>query len=162
MKKITFILIALISGTTFAQSAKAKATTFAEIVEPLTITKTGNLDFGRIIGTAAGGTVTVNSDNTNTRSVSDAALTAPGGTVSSASFDITASDYNYSTTFVATVLKDQNSGGGADMVFTPKGSLTDDKGSGDITLYVGGDLAVGADQKAGNYAGSVEVTVTYE
>ena len=48
MKKITFILLALISGTVFAQnSANANAAVNAKIVEPITITlSSGSLDFG--------------------------------------------------------------------------------------------------------------------
>ena len=49
MKKITFILLALIGGTSFAQSADATATVNATLVSPITISNsTSNLDFGNI------------------------------------------------------------------------------------------------------------------
>ncbi|HSM62882.1 MAG TPA: DUF4402 domain-containing protein, partial [Gillisia sp.] len=91
MKKITFILFALIAGTTFAQNtANDAAITTAEIVSPLSITKNRALNFGRIIGgTAGGGTVTIAATDAGARTIPDA-LDAPLGTVSSAKFTITA------------------------------------------------------------------------
>jgi hypothetical protein len=49
MKKITFILFALIAGTSFAQNSrlKLKALVNAEIVSPITIEKAIDLNFGR-------------------------------------------------------------------------------------------------------------------
>ncbi|WP_282018796.1 DUF4402 domain-containing protein [Salegentibacter mishustinae] len=159
MKKITFILLALISGTAFAQNtAEQTAETFAEIVEPLKIEQSRNLNFGRIIGgSAGGGTVSIASDDTGARTIDDD-LKAPGGTISSAKFTITASGYSYT---ISMEDDDLTSDGLTTMTFVPKNNLGEDS-SGDQTLYVGGDLTVGTNQESGNYTGTVKVTVSYE
>lgn len=159
MKKITFILFALITGSVFAQNtANVNASSFAEIVEPLTITKTRNLNFGKIIGSAAGGTITIASTSAGTRTATNTALEAPGGTVTSAQFDVTASDYSYNIAMSDTDLT--HTDGTTKMTLTPSNNLGGSS-SGDKTIYVGGDLVVGTSQKAGDYSGTVTVTVTY-
>ncbi|GHA31114.1 hypothetical protein GCM10007103_10820 [Salinimicrobium marinum] len=60
------------------------------------------------------------------------------------------------------VATDLASDAGTAMALVPKSSFTDNKSSGDQTLYVGGTLTVGATQNAGLYEGTVEVTVSYE
>ncbi|MCF4101537.1 DUF4402 domain-containing protein [Gillisia sp. M10.2A] len=159
MKKITFALFALIAGTSFAQnSANAEAATFAEIVEPLTIEKDQDLNFGRIIGgSAGGGTVSISAEDAATRTIDDA-LNAPGGTIQAAKFTITGSDYNYGIKIEGS---DLESGESTAMKYTPDSNLSSSE-KGDQTLYVGGDLVVGTNQDAGNYEGTVTVTVTYE
>ena len=158
MKKITFALFALIAGTSFAQnSANAEASTFAEIVEPLKIVKNNDLDFGRIIGgTAGGGTVTISAEDGATRTIG-AALDAPGGNIQAAEFSITSSDYTYGITMTNT---DLTATGLTNMEFSPVSSLGSSS-TGDKTLYVGGALTVGSDQEAGEYEGTVTVTVSY-
>ncbi len=157
MKKITFIVFALIAGTAFAQDADATAITSAEIVEALSITKDRDLNFGQIIAGNGAETVTIAATSAGLRSISTAA-NAPGVTPTSAQFTITASDYNYSISMTDTNLS------GTDlttMVLTPLSSLGTSS-SGDKTLYVGGDLAVNASQEVGSYSGEIVVTVSYE
>jgi len=70
MKKITFILFALIAGTTFAQTNNATATVNAEIVAPISIAQDNiSLDFGKIALTGAD--MWVNVDNTGVRTFQD-------------------------------------------------------------------------------------------
>ena len=164
MKKITFILFALIAGTTFGQSeATGTADVNALIVMPITITNGTALNFGSIVA-AEGGNVRVNTEgtrtfsNTNMEVISAEAITA-------ASFDITAADqYSYSITIPSIVL----SGDGNDMPV----SFTQDidgetdgtaTGTGSLqTLKVGGLLTVASGQTTGLYEGEVTVTVAYE
>lgn len=162
MKKITFILIALITGTTFAQDASSDsgtATVNAEIVSPITISDGTSLDFGRIIGTALGGTVTVNADDTRTFSNDDMAV--PSTTVSAATFTVTAATgYSYSI-----AIPDVNlTGAGDDMVveFTSSLGATSSGTGASQDLIVGGTLNVNAAQAQGSYSGDVKVTVAYE
>ena len=162
MKKITFILFALITGTTFAQdTATATSTVNAEIISPISIENGSELDFGRIIGNAAGGTVTVSTAGDRTTTNSD--LLAPSTTVKAASFDVKAADtYNYS---IAIPTIDLTFTGGDNMPVTFDSSLGNANvvGTGAVqTLNVGGVLTVNADQAEGAYAGTVEVTVAYE
>ena len=159
MKKITFILIALISGSAFAQSsANAAANTAAEIVEPLTITKSKDLNFGRIVGSTSGGVVTIANTSVGARTATSTTLLAPGGTSSSAQFDVTASGYTYTITMTDTDLT--HTDGTTVMGLAPDNSIGGSS-SGDQTIYVGGDLSVGTNQKPGTYTGTVTLTVQY-
>lgn len=162
MKKITFILlVSLISGTAFAQStASGTATVNAEIVSPITITDGTDLDFGRIIGNTAGGTVTVDTDSERTADNDN--LLAPSTTVQAASFTVKAAEgYNYKITIPTVNLA--GSGDAMPVVFTSSLGNTNVLGTGENqTLTVGGALTVNANQAEGAYTGTVEVTVAYE
>ena len=168
MKKITFILFALIAGTTFAQDGKASATADvnAEIVTPIAIEDGTVLNFGSIVA-AGGGNVRVNTAGTRTFSNNDMDV-ATATTISAASFNVTAADtYSYSISIPATVLKDAASVG-VDMPvsFTHDlGGETDGTATGTGSaqeLLVGGLLTVASGQEAGAYEGVVTVTVAYE
>ena len=166
MKKISFILLALISGTVFAQNEdNASADAFAEIVEPLSITNVSNseLRFGRIIGSSDGGIVTIAETLDGERSADNSNLLAPGGVESSAVFDISGSIYTYSVVANPTDLTYQGEAteGNTDAL-SLDATPSFENNTGDKTLYVGGTLTIGANQAAGNYQGSVDVTVTYE
>src|SRR5690606_20670673 len=97
MKKITFILLGLISGTALAQnSASTTAEVSAVIVEPIGIVAVTNLNFGKI---AAGegseaGAVRVHPDNSVT--YSNPAMKVPSNVVTAATFTISgATGVNY-------------------------------------------------------------------
>ncbi|SKB33297.1 protein of unknown function [Salegentibacter holothuriorum] len=162
MKKITFILLALISGTVFAQSDEATgtATAAAEIISPIKITDGTDLDFGRIIGNPAGGTVTISTAGARTTSNDD--LLAPSTSVQAASFDVTAAaTYNYSVSIPGISL----TGAGDAMPVTFVSSLGNAGvvGTGAVqTLNVGGELTVNGGQAEGEYDGTISVTVAYE
>ncbi|MBI6115208.1 DUF4402 domain-containing protein [Salegentibacter maritimus] len=162
MKKITFILLALISGTVFAQSDEATGTAnaAAEIISPIKITDGSDLNFGRIIGNAAGGNVTIST--AGVRSTDNDDLLAPSTTVQAASFDVTAAEtYNYSVTIPGISL----TGNGDAMPVTFESSLgnTGVVGTGAAqTLNVGGELTVNPAQAEGTYTGTISVTVAYE
>ncbi|MDT0676954.1 DUF4402 domain-containing protein [Autumnicola musiva] len=161
MKKITFILFALIAGTTFAQSsASGTATVNAEIVSPISITDGTDLDFGRIIGNTAGGTVTVATNGERTADNDD--LLAPSTTVQSASFSVKAAEgYTYKVEIPEVNLT--GAGDAMPVVFTSSLGNANIVGTGAAqTLNVGGALKVNASQAEGNYTGTVEVTVAYE
>ena len=106
MKKITFILLALISGTVFAQDgaeATGTANVNAEIVSPISINSTSELDFGRIIGNSAGGSVEIETDGTRTADNDD--LLDPTNEGQVGTFEVTAAEgYSYSITIPATTL----------------------------------------------------------
>jgi len=173
MKKITFILLALISGTVFAQetnTATANATVGAEIIEPITIDKDTDLNFGRIIGNAAGGNVSVDKDGDRTATINDLLDPSTAGTsaLSAAEFTITAANtYSYSIEIPETVTL---TGAGENMKVTLNPYYNDNALSGATVqgsenadvLKVGGVLEVGANQGQGAYTTSFDVTVTYE
>jgi len=163
MKKITFILFALIAGTTLVQAqADGTATVNAEIVSPIEIANGTALNFGTINGTATGGDVTV--DLVNGRSFTNTNMDITSATaITTAIFDITAA-----ATYVYSIAIDDIflTGAGADMAVTfyhNRNSTAGKTGSGAVQkLSVGGTLTVNDAQAAGSYDGTVKVTVAYE
>jgi len=168
MKKITFILFALIAGTTFAQdgTASGTATVNAEIVTPITIADGTTLDFGSIVA-AEGGKVRVNTDGTRSFSNNNMKVIT-ANVITAATFVVTAADlYSYSISIPSIVLTDV-AGVGADMPVSFTQDLTGETdgnatGTGAAqTLKVGGLLTVAAGQTEGDYTADVKVTVAYE
>ncbi len=169
MKKITFILLALIAGTGFGQtdgSASGTATVNAEIVTPIAIADGTDLNFGSIVA-AEGGNVRVNTEGTRTFSNPDMNVTT-ATTISAASFNVIAADtYSYSISIPSINLVDA-AGVGVDMPVSFTQDLegeTDGNATGTGSaqeLLVGGLLTVAAGQTEGEYTGTVTVTVAYE
>lgn len=166
MKKITFILFALIAGTAFGQNASeatGTADVFAEIVTPIAIDNGSALNFGSIVA-AEGGNVRVNTEGTRTFSNKNMEVISAEA-VTAASFNVTAANnYSYSISIPSIVL----TGAGDDMTVTFTHDLegeTDGTATGsgvEQTLKVGGLLTVASGQDAGAYEGEVTVTVAYE
>ena len=160
MKKITFILFALITGTTFAQNGTANetATATADVVSVISIVKDFDLNFGKVI-TGTAGTVIIGQDGT--RSTSSTADYVTSTATKAAKFTITAEQgYTYSIGLVNTTL----TGAGDPMSFTldPSLSAAGNAGNVDKELFIGGTLTVASTQAVGAYAGEVVVTVAYE
>ncbi len=163
MKKITFILLALISGTAFAQvsesTASATANAAADIVSPIAIESSQDLNFGKVANNAAG-TVVVGTDS----DITDSSLSQIGSiTPTAASFNVTAADgFSYSIALPTSV---DLSNGTEDITVDEfkhdaEGNTT---GTGSAqTVGVGATLNVASSQATGNYTGTFEVTVTYE
>ncbi|WP_051119746.1 DUF4402 domain-containing protein [Gillisia sp. CAL575] len=163
MKKITFILFALIAGTTFAQDA-ASAVVNAAIVSPITIVKVGDLNFGTINGTATGGNVTVTNGGNRSFANDDMVITS-ATPITAAIFNITAaSSYSYSISIPPSTLAGGSGGDPMNVTFThSREGSTKRIGDGlEQELRVGGTLVVNNAQKVGAYTGTVEVTVAYE
>lgn len=159
MKKITLLLLMLISGTVFGQTtATAKAD--ATIITALKIASTANLNFG---------TIAPEADVATTFSVSNAGVVGGdatdmvAGDHTVASFTITGDS---SQSIDLTITPPTNLTGTGDPIpFTMDSSLTNGSHSltgGTLTLKVGGQLDLGANQTAGAYTGDIEVTVAYE
>jgi hypothetical protein len=168
MKKITFILFALITGTTFAQEkATESATVHAEIVMPISIENTRGLNFGRLIGTAGSATVASTATGERTGDSDVLAVTGNGSTApQSGVFAINAADgYTYSVTLDAPEnLQIGTEGATLAVSFTHNLEDTGNAGAGttDIPLYLGGTVTLVDQQAEGNYSGTVGVTVAYE
>jgi len=157
MKKITFILFALIAGTTFAQDS-ADALTSADIVSPITIVKTVNFNFGQVSN--AGGTVIIATDNTVTGTATKVGTITP----TAAAFTVNATDqYTYAVSLPADVtLVNQTGSGNEEMTVNALGDDSSLKGTGsDETFGVGGTLTVGSSQTPGYYKGTMTVGVSY-
>ncbi|OEY71219.1 DUF4402 domain-containing protein [Salegentibacter salarius] len=157
MKKITFILLALISGTAFAQTATANAA--ADIVSPLQIAPTQALNFGKVSNNIAG-SVVIDADGA-VSGLSQIGATTP----TPATFDVTAADgFAYSVTLPTTsvVLTNTNSDEiTVDNFVDNAGAAPEGTGSSQ-TIGVGATLNVEASQPTGNYTGTFDVSVAYE
>ena len=157
------VAIFAFSNISFGQSsATANANAGANILKPIAITKTQNLDFGDIISQTTGFTVIVTTAGTRSASNATAILTAVG---KQATFSVTGQEnQTFKVTLTASVsIKDGGvnsmsiEGFNHDLGTTP--TLDED---GNATLNVGATLTVGAAQAAGAYTGTFDVTVVYE
>jgi hypothetical protein len=147
-----------------AFAATSTGTAEVAIVTPLTLVKIDDLSFGSVIASAAAGTVTVD-EYTEARTVTGG-VTAYGGTVTAAKF----SGLTVSTSHLK--------------IDVPNGSITITRVGGTqtmqvnnfqlngnkndwvplttlFTFQVGARLNVGANQAAGTYVGTFDVTVDY-
>lgn len=142
-----------------AESVSAEGTAKAKIIQAAVLThETGALGFGVLVSNTAGGTVSVPAvANPNPN---DGGMTRAAGTVSSDRFTLSNLDtaVTYAVSVPATV---EIASGGDKMSVALKLSITSVTGKANETLYVGGDLTVGANQAAGSYTGTYTVTVTY-
>lgn len=171
MNKSTFKLLAivLIAGFSTNMMAQTTATTdasnnaLATIIAPITITEGVDLSFGDIIKGA--GTVTVATDGERTI---DAAMKSGTqlGAITNATFTVTGEEgYSYDITLpddstVVLSLADAVDMPVKSFVSNPATSSTIGEG-GTSTIKVGATLHVAADQKAGDYVGTFNVTVAY-
>lgn len=161
MKRITFILFALIATTGFAQTAtnSAEATVSADIVSPITLDlKSGALNFGKILKSNAG-TVVLTSGNERSSTITgliveSSAYSVPTFTVNAAS------GYTYSVTIPDITL---NNGASALEITNFEHNLTSTTGTGGAQDFnIGGSLTVDVNDADGAYTGTVSVTVAYE
>lgn len=160
----------LAGGNAFAQSAantdNTTATTSVTIIRPLTITKTSDLAFGRIVRPRTGtGTVTL--ANTGNSVVAAAGAVALASTTSRAIFGVagegaqavtttipgTVSLTSGANTLVVTLLPDFGS------TVTLSGALA---AAGTATLNVGGSFNLVDTQASGAYTATFPVTVAYQ
>ncbi len=166
MKKITFILFALIAGTTFAQNTSSgTADASASIVSAITIANGTPLNFGKILkGTA--GTVIISPDGT--RSVTGGITEISGTPFSASTFIVNASEgFTYTINYTPSITLTNASLVAGTKTMTVD-TFTNDLGSTvtgtgeDQDLKVGATLNVANDQVEGIYSGTATVTVTYQ
>ena len=165
MKKITFILLALITGTAFGQNASEVADVNAQIVSPIKIENGTALNFGDMTA-AGGGKVRVSTDGTRTFSNPEMEI-ASTTTVTAGSFDVTAAaGFPYNIHIPGIQLTETVTNQTMDVTFTH--DLNGETGptavgSGSVQkLLVGGLLTVASGQASGVYSGEVKVTVAYQ
>ncbi len=139
-------------------TAQATVDVTATLAAPISISSSGDMDFGTIVPTGTAGTVTV----TPAGARSSVDVTLLGGSPAAAAFDVTGEgNANYSTTLPSSTTL--TSGGNTMTVDT----FTDDAGAnprltgGSDTFNVGATLNVGATQAEGTYSGNFPVTVNY-
>ncbi|MAM18222.1 MAG: DUF4402 domain-containing protein [Christiangramia sp.] len=159
MKKITLLAGLLFTGIGFSQSsAEGSATVNAEIVEPISITSSGTLDFGEIAQDASAGDVTLTA--TNSVSYTNSNMEVAGTTTTVPTFSVSVpSGLTYAVSIPDVTL----TSGTNNMTLTDfTTSLPASTGASATSFTVGGTLKVGATQATGSYTGDVKVTVSYE
>jgi len=161
MKKITFILFALITGTTFAQNTStATAPVNAEIVSPIGITlDTGtSMDFGTFTKSTTAATVLLSADGA-TRDFSNTDMEI----VAYSNFDVPEFTVTKDASALYAVTMAVTTQPGTEMTLT---ALTHTLGANDANdetnFSIGGTLNVPSTAAAGVQTGQVSVTVTYE
>ena len=177
MKKFA-ILFAGLFLMTFAfqsvnaqQSDAASAVTSANILKVISIDKTDDLKFGNIIGTSAGGTVTISPAGGRSSSAPDLiSANAMAGTFSAASFDVTGdNNATYSVVVTNPTFNVTNTNGQTMSVGSILTNLGESPttgaldGSGNQTITVGATLTVAENQEPGLYQNenALEITVAY-
>ena len=158
MKKMLTALFALTLGASAVFAATTTGTARAEIIAPLSVTQTQQMDFGKIVQDAAGGNVVLGSNG-----VASSSLILVGATMAGEFEILGQPSQNVTVSLPATI--SLSDGGSAAMTIS---SLTMSKAathaldiSGESVFTVGGTLAVGAGQDAGVYTGTYTVTVNY-
>jgi hypothetical protein len=160
----SFVLAAAVLGNAGfligAHAATATGDATATVIEPITITKTANLRFGKLAG-GAGGTVVVSSAGSRTKS--GGVFLSPSDTGGAASFDVTGEpNATYSITLPTSVsLVSGSNSMSLDTFTSDLGATGTLSALGAQTMNVGGTLTVAANQAAGSYAGSFNVSVDY-
>lgn len=169
------LLSAIVLGATAMSGAasaanNASATATATVLAPIAITKSADLVFGSFIPGATSGTVAVNTNGT--RSFTGGTLTSSSGaTPAAAKFDVTgAATATYTISYASGVTL---TGAGTPMALTQVSDLTGAGGAASLvgtgtlsaggtqSIWIGGTLAVAANQAAGAYTGNITATVDY-
>jgi hypothetical protein len=166
-----FALGALSASNSFAAKA-ATSNSSATVIEPIEITKSADLVFGKF-APGGGGTVTVATDGART-AADGPILSISGATPTAAKFDVTGDNNStYGITWSGAIeLADSAStpntmalskisdltAAGATAGEVSSGTLS---GSGAQSIYLGGELTVGVAQPDGTYTGDVTATVEY-
>ena len=165
-----FALVATVSTSAMAQSTATEAADAkATIIKPISIAKTADLSFGKVVPAAAG---TVSLSTSAERGVTGGTtiMSTQTGTVTAAAFTVTGEALaTYTVTLPANDSVSMNGPGGATMAVNSfTSSVATSAGAGLLTsgtqeLKVGATLSVGtaAAQTAGDYTGSFNVTVAY-
>ena len=160
-------LTALLPAAHAANTASATATATANIVRGLTIANTQGLNFGRIVPNE-GGVVTVSVKGE--RSSSDSAMLIPDSydKPTAAAFDVTGDGgHNFQILLPETAtIKSENDKMEVSKFVCSLGDSSTLSGDlnelGTQNFTVGANLTVAASQAVGAYAGTFDVTVTYQ
>ncbi|WP_347717124.1 DUF4402 domain-containing protein [Sphingomonas sp.] len=140
--------------------AAVPATATAQIVDPLTLTKTSDLNFGTLIRNGMVVTQTVNISEAGVVACTSQLLC--GGTTSAANFDVAGSANQVVKVYVAPTTI--TGPGAATLLFTPAAASASPltlSGTGAASFAVGGSIAVAPTTPAGVYSGNMDVTVDY-
>mgnify|MGYP002650007186 CR=1 FL=1 len=163
MRRAAALLLLLGAAPAVAQTASSQVR--VQVNRAGTLTKTQDLDFGRLIAGATAGRAVVGTNGTRTRT---GGVTLAGGTVSAARFRAqSAPNQRFTIQLPTSPVTLTRAGGGATMTvsnFTrnPGGGGPRLNAAGIRDISVGARLNVAANQPAGSYAGTFNVTVNFQ
>ncbi|MFM6853268.1 MAG: DUF4402 domain-containing protein [Sphingopyxis sp.] len=163
--RFTSSCLALALGASLSTPAVASggsAGSAAIILNPLSIVKTGDLEFGTLAHGTTAGTVTIN-PTTNARSATGGATLA-GGAPQAATFVANGLANRLYIVALGTPASLTNGTGdvmGMTSLILDGPSFNLFGASGAATIRVGGILSVGANQAEGDYSGTFDVTLVY-
>ena len=141
---------------TAASAATATGTAKALILRPITVTKTADLDYARIVTGAAASTVIITPAGGRTCGVGLTCL----GTAAAGAFDVVGTIGQVATVSVpATVTLSSGANNMSSTLVSSAATLTL---AATNSFSVGGTLSVGANQPDGAYSGNFVVTVDYQ
>lgn len=171
-KKSAFIALFLSSCLLSVQPIQAQTSsgqTNADVRQPLTVVKNSDLDFGSFVAGTTNSEFRIDAVTGIMAQLNGNAI-AMGGTTSRASFTATGTPFQQ-----ANIRRSQNSinivrDGGSetmrvnDFWLGNRAGLRDQvlDASGQATYFVGGKLRIGANQAAGTYRGTFNVTIEYQ
>jgi spore coat protein U-like protein len=158
---------AIFALATSASAASVSADTNAKIIQPITITKDADMNFGTLIRPAADATVTLGTDG-----VVSGVTKVTGSTSAAAKFTVNGEGgQQYSISETASLANGANSlpltltkvGGATGTLDENVGTLSGDLGSaGSGELLYGASFPITSATATGAYTGTLEVTVNYQ
>jgi hypothetical protein len=169
MRKTVFLLASLFVMVLATQRVNAQnqasvsANATATIVKSISIEKNADLQFGKIIAGSTAGQVQIQTDGSRTIAAGDVVLFNQGSDHQAAAFKTIGSpNATYYLSFPSSVSLTGPTGSDPmtieGFVHSATGTLS---ASGEETFNVGATLNVGANQAAGEYAGTFSVIAAY-
>ena len=172
MHKLSFVgalAFGILSTNPALAQASASATGSTTIVQPVTVTKTADLVFGRVVRPVTG------SDTVSITNASDAVTASGGSAVSVATTGVTTSRAKFTVageggqTVALTIPANFTmTGTGTDILVTLSSDKTGSQSLGgslgsssSISVNVGGSFTLAATQATGAYTGSFTVSAAY-
>lgn len=165
------ILFAALAATA-AFAAPAQAQTVSEtaearglVLQPLTLSRVDDLDFGTVISSAVAGDVTINEDS-GFRTITGGVAAGPaaGNRGLFAGAGTAGQQVDLDLAYPAVLTSGANTVTITSLTFDGAGGVSTTRtigGSGTFQIGVGGTFAIGANQPAGLYTGTFQVTAEY-
>ncbi len=169
IKNSIIVLIVFLSVNIYAQSGSASANVTANVVTPISIITTGNIDFGDVIVMPNAYQVTKSPDSGSKHEVQG----NPNSSVTISFNSVTLDNFSWvaqhgGTTGTMTFVPEVKHTGTNPNYVNPTNvtnggvyQLIDVGGVGKLYLWVGGSITVNANQPVGYYTGTFVINVSY-
>lgn len=173
MKKLfalpVFMIAVLVGQNGYAQqTASATAVTAVKIIKPISILNVDKMDFGNIAVGNSAAIVKLGTNNSRQVLSGDITLPSNAGTVTAASFKVKGeAGYNFTISIAPSSITLQDASATNTMTLNTFVSSLGATGqidptTGEVMLYVGGNLNIQANQTAGTYNSTTNLAVTVQ